>query len=126
MVGVITYRVLPSWQALTGDVGADGAWVVAILFHVIYGTSIGVGNIISFISQKQGRVTLILFVAASSITVILLNTMLSIFMPVFGNIIVFCLLLAVCSFVISSALFLVAKMHNKSLNQTGANDAPPG
>jgi hypothetical protein len=125
IVGVATYRALPSWELLISDVGNEGAWTVSILFHLIYGVCVGIGNIIACLSQNISSAPYKSVIVASSITVILLDTLLSIFAPVFENILLFCLLLSVCGFVICSVTLIVDKMHIKSSNLTGANSAPP-
>ena len=124
-VGVITYRTLPSWQLLISDVGIEGAWTVSILFHLIYGTCVGIGNIGACLSQKISGAPFKLVIVSSSITIILLNILLSVFHPVFDSMLLFCLLLTVSGFVICAITLTVAKMHNKSSNLTGAIDAPP-
>ena len=126
LVGVVSYRVLPSWQLLTSDVGIEGAWTVSILMHLYYGTCIGVGNIGASLTQKFNKVSPKLVIASSCVTVVLLNTVLAISQLVFTNMLLFFLLLSVCAFAVCLITLKVAKVHNKSLNQTGANNAPPG
>ena len=118
LVGVATYRVLPSWQLLTSDVGNEGAWTVSILLHLIYGSSVGLGNIVSCLSLKISTAPFKSVTVASIITIILLNTLVSVFSPVFESMLLFCLLLTVGAFVICSITLIAGKMHNKSSKPT--------
>ena len=125
LIGVITHRALPSWQLLIGDVGTEGAWTVSILYHLLYGVCIAVGNIGSCMSLKMNRTPLKSVIVSSIITIILLNTALSMYQPIFESILLFCLLLSACAFVISIVTLMVANAHNKSSNLTSAKNAPP-
>ena len=121
LVGVATYRFLPSWQLLISDVGNEGAWTISILFHLIYGSCIGLGNIGSYLFQKISTAPFKLVSVASLITIVLLNTLISVFSPVFESMLLFCLLLTLSAFVICSILFVASKRHNKSSKPTTKN-----
>ena len=51
--GLLAYRIMPNWEYLVSDVANSGAWVVAFIYHLIYGAIIGCGAVVSALILKK-------------------------------------------------------------------------
>lgn len=105
IIGMMVNRLLPSWEALSADVGGSGVWLVSLFVHFIYGLAIGIGSILSQILYKKGSGSYYFWIITTGVIVVLLH--LNLFMPRYEiRFSLFFLLLLV----ISSLIFLSSSM----------------
>jgi hypothetical protein len=73
IIGMIVNRLLPTWEALTGDVGSSGVWLVSLFVNFIYGIAIGLGGVLSQILYKNGADSYYFWVISSGVIAVLLH-----------------------------------------------------
>ena len=117
LVGVIGSRLLPSWSSLVHDVGSSGAWIVAIIFHMLYSLFIS-GGILLYIASiiKLGSIpSLIINITTSAIVIMAVNIASGIF-QIKSDLIIFAMVLILGTWLISIFLYFFTKYLTSTRN----------
>jgi len=113
-IGVIVLRLLPGWDSLVRDVGASGAWTVALVSQLIYAWVIGIATFVFLMLleklNQQGTIFGAGLSAAATVTII--NILSIAFSVDFGIALV--LWLAWVNWAVNYLVFLAMRFLNRS------------
>lgn len=126
VVGFIVFRLMPgNWMALIQDVDEFGAWIVLLIYHLVYSFFIIIGILLSIhiIRCSDGIPKLYFSLVSSGGTMVLWYTI--DFLHYFRNVVFFILgfYFSVSSFVLNILLFLIDKKITRRLQVDAKKDA---
>lgn len=114
-VGMVVFRLLPGWDALTRELSSSDAWMVSFFYHLFYALFIMVGTLIFLLELRllKARPKRYTIAIAAAATITTLHIVLNVYEVKVGSGVMLGLVLVAGSWASNMAILYVTNLFDK-------------
>ncbi len=116
VIGMIVFRLLPGWDALTGEVSSSDAWMATFFYHLFYALFVTIGTLIFLLELRllKGRPRRYTIAVAAAATIATLHLALNVYGLEVRSGIMLALGLVAGSWAYNMAIFYITQLFHRN------------